>query len=1009
MYGPLSARRPIRPLAVLLAAALWLSPSEPVAAQSLTAGQLRGTVIELGGGAVGAAAVTLEDAQGATVRFLETDFQGAFRVALLSPGVYRVLVEQVGYQPVRLLNVVVASGQTTTLSVAIERRPPPIESVTEREAGVALAGSSAGRFVGSGELGLLGRHLDISDLSRRATELDAPRDSRAGLMAAAGGLPARWSRLMVDGVPARIPGHPAFAADPVSAPAFARGAIDHAQVMPRAQDAEWRGTPGAIVSAQTSRGAGPLSFKPYLSYSGARLGGATEDNPADSSGSSLQAGAELSGAVIPDTLSVFLRVDYQRLQQPTAFPWERDQVDLPSLAGESLRGLVGSIAADSFGVSASRYVQPTVRTWQGISTLGRLDWRLSGSTQAAIRLAGAKWDETAPLVGNELQSGAGLALDARDLSIAVSATTVSERVANELRVGITSARRDWSAEFPLAATFLAAEGAGFGVSAAAPALVSVTGVDISDAVQYSMNQHQFKVGVGASFSKHQQQYAYGSGGRWTFGDLAGFQGASGDWMQVTGAGQVDFNSTMVGVFLQDLWQVSPDMEVLIGARYEKQSLPASRLVSPLAWTEASGMLIDSVPGSRGGLAPRIAFVWDAQSRGSLVVRGGVGVHYDGADPTLVAEALTFSGTAQVRRGQGDFASWPTAPSAAAAPWSGTRLTLFSEDYQAPRTLKADAGLTVTLAPGTTLVLGGGYHHTDYLLRREDLNRAVSSGTAQGGRPVYGSLVRQGGLVSAAPGSNRRFGSFDLVTGLVADGYSDHMEVTAGLERRVSAGLTMMASYTYSRTEDNTPGLLAADPADQLNPFPDGLNGVDWSDGRSDLDVPHRLSIGASWASAGRSGVTVGARYRLRSGLPFTPGFRPGVDVNGDGGGQNDPVFYGSVGGLSLAGCAGTVGSGFALRNSCRGDMVSALDLSIETRLPVGGAAGLRLMVEAFNVVSTAVGPLDQAAVLVDPNGVFAVDGSGNVTLPLIANPGFGTLLSRRTDPRMVRVGLRLEY
>ena len=77
-------------------------------------------------------------------------------------------------------------------------------------------------------------------------------------------------------------------------------------------------------------------------------------------------------------------------------------------------------------MNAARYVQPTVRTWQGLSALGRLDWRLSASTQVAIRLAGAKWDEKAPLLGNELQNGAGMALDGRDLSVALAATTASE-------------------------------------------------------------------------------------------------------------------------------------------------------------------------------------------------------------------------------------------------------------------------------------------------------------------------------------------------------------------------------------------------------------------------------------------------------------------------------------------------------------------------------------------------------------------------------------------------------
>lgn len=63
----------------------------------------------------------------------------------------------------------------------------------------------------------------------------------------------------------------------------------------------------------------------------------------------------------------------------------------------------------------------------------------------------------------------------------------------------------------------------------------------------------------------------------------------------------------------------------------------------------------------------------------------------------------------------------------------------------------------------------------------------------------------------------------MVSGLVADGYADYYEVTAALERRVTAGLTLIASYTFSKTEDNTPGLLSGDPADQLNPFPE-----DWT-------------------------------------------------------------------------------------------------------------------------------------------------------------------------------------
>lgn len=989
------------------ALALLLSVPASVGAQSLTAGSLRGTVVDLAGEAVAGAAVTVEDARGAVVRLLESDYRGMFSLPLAAPGTYRILVEQVGFQPVRLLNVVVAAGQMTSLTARLERRPPPIVDVTEMEANAALASVSTGRLLAGRELTLLDWRRDLTDLSRGITELDGPRDGRAGLALSAGGLPAHWSRLMVDGVSERLLRHPGLPGEPASAPAFAREAMDQAQLASRGLDSEWRGTAGAILSAQSRRGGGRLGFTPYLTWSGATLAAAADDNPADSAGTSLQAGAALSGALIPDTLSIYLRADYQRLQQPTSWPWTRDEATYQGSAG-SLRALVTAIAADSFGTPAARFVQPTLRTWQGASGLARVDWRVSPTTQLLIRAAGAGWEERSPHPGDELGSGAGAELEGRDISGALGITSTGASTANELRVGVTSSRRTWTATQPVGSTVLSNAGAGFGIGSAVPASFTVSGLEVSDAFQLSFDRHQIKIGVNAGITNHRTSWAWGSNGRWTFGDVDRFGEGRGDWMQVSGVGQAEFRTVEAGLFAQDAWQLSPEVQVLVGVRVETQTLPKDKLSNHLPWADATGIATNVVPSGKAGVAPRLGFVWDARNRGELVVRAGVGVHYQGVDPALFAEAMLMNGSAQVRRGQGILASWPAAPTTAVAPYSATRLTLFGDTYRPPRTLKADAGLTRALAAGTTLSLNAGYHHTDYLLRRVDLNRAPASGTTQGGRPVHGQLVRQGGLVSPAPGSNRRFTDFDLVSGLVPTGYADYLELTAAIERRVARGLTLLASYTFSRTEDNTPGLLSGDPADQLDPFPGGLDGAEWSDGRSDLDIPHRVAATLSYTGGGRTPLTVAARYRMRSGLPFTPGFAPGVDVNGDGSGQNDPVFYGSLGGATLAGCAGVAGTGFAARNSCRGDMVSSLDLRLAVGLPVGGS-GLTLTVDAFNVVATATGLLDRAAVLVDPAGTFAVDGAGNVTIPLVGNPNFGSLLSRRGEPRTVRFGLRLEY
>ncbi len=95
---------------------------------------------------------------------------------------------------------------------------------------------------------------------------------------------------------------------------------------------------------------------------------------------------------------------------------------------------------------------------------------------------------------------------------------------------------------------------------------------------------------------------------------------------------------------------------------------------------------------------------------------------------------------------------------------------------------------------------------------------------------------------------------------------------------------------------------------------------------------------------------------------------------------------------------------------CREPASHALDLSASVGLPMRSLGGrLELMVDVFNLASSATGLIDRAVLLVDPAGTLTTDAMGNVTLPLIANQRFGKLLSRRAEPRMVRFGLRLAY
>jgi hypothetical protein len=981
--------------------------SRPAQAQSLTSGSLRGVVQTADGEPVSGASVTLESRAGSALMSLESDREGGFTAQLLTPGQYRLLVEQIGYQPLRSSGVIITAGTTTYIVLTVERRPPPITSVTEVTNPGVRGGSAAGFVLSGSELTPFDRPADLGGLGRLTPSLITPGDGRAGLGLGSGGFPISESRLFVDGVLETMLRHPGFRAEPLSAPLFQRGGLNQVHFLGIASDAEWRGVPGMLVSGQSRTGAGRrFSIAPYASFSSAKLGQSSLDNPGDSSGTSFQLGASLNAAIVPDTAHLFIEGGYQSLEQPTARPWGND---VSSFGGQpaSLATQVPAIGIGTYQTALGVFAAPVVRTWKGGHGQARLDWQLGPTNHLMARFGYATWKEGSPQLGADPFFGTGTSLKARDISGAVGLTTSSGAFANELRGGFSMARREWLGS-PVAGTILSNDGIAFGTSPVLPATFDVKRVDISNAIQFVRGPHRLKGGVSLNILSHDQDYRYGASGLFHFGDLDRFAQGQGTYFQVAGTpGSARYTVTTPGVFLEDTWSASPDFQLQLGARYETQVFPKTKISADTSWFNASGVSNIFTPDNSSRVSPRIAFTWSLRS--NWVIRGSGGLYQGELDPSLFAEAMLFDGGSTVRRGLGLFPSWPSDPGGA-APTVGKRLTLFSDEYRAPRIAKFDFGFARSFGGGTTFSAGGSYSHSDFLLRRQDLNRADAGGRAtQEGRLVYGTLVKQGGLVSAAPESNRLFDTHDLVFGLAPTGFVDHYEINAGLAHRVSRGVSVDVAYTYGKTTDNLVGLLQADPADQLDPFPEGLpGGGDWSSGRSDLDITHRVAASAEYRSSGSRPIVFGARWRWRSGLPFTPGFRPGVDLNGDGGGNNDPVLTPQGG---LTGCPDAQGGEFAPRNSCREDGVHALDLRFSIGLPVTFASGgnVFLTVDGFNLVSSSSGLIDKAALLIDPAGQLGTGTGGSVVVPFTANPGFGTLLSRRVEPRLLRVGLKMEY
>ena len=724
----------------------------------------------------------------------------------------------------------------------------------------------------------------------------------------------------------------------------------------------------------------------------------------DVAGGGLRGGMVVGGPLVRDTALVLIGVDARRVETKFSAPWPDD----------SLARLAVAVAHDSLGTDLSAYLQPSTERTDVLTTFGRFDWAIANGHTVGLRAAMADRTTSEMDLGAGRPVGLGSSLHARDVMASGTLTSrITAAIEGQLSFAFDRSERDYRRP-TLPGTLLPADGLFAGAEGALPGRFERNTTRAQAAVLYRRGAHALKAGLVGTWTDHDITYAAWQAGAYLFGSMTDFALRRGAYVQaVGGVPAAAFSVTSVAFFAQDAWSPVPGLDILIGGRIEREKWPNTGVTPNVDWFRRTGLanVVPLAPGQR--ISPRFGFTWSAGPRREWLLRGDAGVFAEEVDPSVLAEMQANDGAVKYRRGLGALGAWPGVPDSTAAPVTGPALTVLQPGYEAPRTSRVSLSIARNLGAATTVSVAGQYRHTDYLARRSDLNLATARQVHdQFGRPLYGALEQYGSLLAARPGSNRRFADFDRVSALDPSGFSDYWGLTLTLEHLREQGLSVWASYTYSRTVDNIPGALGSVPDAQLSPFPDSTGSADWRDGRSDLDVPHRAAVGAEWAvGAGR----LAGLLRYRSGVPFTPGFRDGVDANGDGAWGNDPAFVSDT----VAGAADVVGANaclrgqigsFAGRNSCRRPGVVSLDARLVVRLFTFLGGPTELVLDGLNLLTTDDGVVDRALYLVDPTRALATNGAGTVlTVPLVANPNFGKLLVRRSPSTVVRAGIRVSF
>ncbi len=258
----------------------------------------------------------------------------------------------------------------------------------------------------------------------------------------------------------------------------------------------------------------------------------------------------------------------------------------------------------------------------------------------------------------------------------------------------------------------------------------------------------------------------------------------------------------IGLFVQDDWRVSPKLTLSLGLRYEPSTPLHDSRGEVTGFDFAAGQPIPMQAGTPfypkdwNNFAPRFGFAWRPFSSDRTVIRGGYGIYYN----FTMNLALFRLGSNPPWAITNTFIANPGAP---AITW----------DNPFPR---ASAGAAPPPNYGAvTSDFGVGYsqlrslHLSQQLTANDAVEIGYSGNSALGGDRGVNANDAPPGPGAIQP--RRRFPQYGVLTEVRSDSKSFYNAGSLKYTRRFADGLTVLSSYTLSRTIDQAFSSVAGNP------------------------------------------------------------------------------------------------------------------------------------------------------------------------------------------------------
>lgn len=486
---------------------------------------------------------------------------------------------------------------------------------------------------------------------------------------------------------------------------------------------------------------------------------------------------------------------------------------------------------------------------------------------------------------------------------------------------------------------------------------------------------------------------------------------------VTGGARVDnaqhLRTESYHFFVNDQIRLTPRLTLSAGLRYEYNSPPVDVFDRANVYDTATGTLLrvgtSGVPRSgfrsdRNNFAPRVGLAYTLGEEGETVLRAGYGIYYD-QSPLAPGEALYFN------RPFFDFNLFVPLPQ------FGFPLTL---DNPFPSNLPfavPDSALAIQRDLRTPYM----QHWNANVQRQLGRNRVleVAYVGSKGTKLLSARDINQpqpSVLPSGLPFVPRPNPFFDDINLIESRASSTYHSLQARFQQRLSMGLALLGSYTWSKSIDDASNFFssAGDPN-----FPQNSYDLRAERGLSNFDVRQRLSVSYSydlpfgrgrayahdrgflttlltgWQTYGIVTAQTGRPFTValiqefdnsgtgRSSLGFGANDRPNL-VGDPNSGPRTPERWFNPAAFAFP-APGTFGN--AGRNILTGPGYQNVNASLVKNTALGERVSLQLRAEVFNLFN-----------------------HPNLNLPdnFLGSPTFGQVTSAR-DPRHIQFGAKLLF